>query len=310
MSDERGTREAKHCELHGNQLTCAKCVEVASDPDHPMRRNDAPAPLADQEMQRNFVEADAIARQLRAEVDMLRGVDCEADGDGPCGACLKCARASAIVEAAAFLETEMGDPLVMRARARGLRERFGIAPTRMGRNDATPQAYEKIATEMASLYPRGDETADELRVRLIGALGEVTTLRQEAADRRSRSEARLPDRPPGGPRPPTQKEVMQRVIEEHAKCVGEDDLGVMMRVGDIDPCATREWLKQPERDRSKAHPQERPIEAGDRVKWRGLDHVGTVVVVKTVALVDWGTTRREQDVVDLRRPDAPAGGDK
>lgn len=49
MSDERGTREAKHCELHGNQLTCAKCVEVASDPDHPMRRNEATAaePLAD-----------------------------------------------------------------------------------------------------------------------------------------------------------------------------------------------------------------------------------------------------------------------
>ena len=26
----------------------------------------------------------------RAEVDVLRGVDCEADGDGPCGVCIKC----------------------------------------------------------------------------------------------------------------------------------------------------------------------------------------------------------------------------
>jgi hypothetical protein len=30
---------------------------------------------------------------LRAEVEMLRGVGCNEDGDGPCGACLKCARA-------------------------------------------------------------------------------------------------------------------------------------------------------------------------------------------------------------------------
>lgn len=29
----------------------------------------------------------------RAEVDMLRGVGCGEDGDGPCGACLKCSRA-------------------------------------------------------------------------------------------------------------------------------------------------------------------------------------------------------------------------
>jgi len=28
----------------------------------------------------------------QAEVDMLRGVGCNEDGDGPCGACLKCAR--------------------------------------------------------------------------------------------------------------------------------------------------------------------------------------------------------------------------
>ena len=40
----------------------------------------------------------------RAEVEMLRGIDCEADGDGPCGACIKCARAerdAAIVTAKA-----------------------------------------------------------------------------------------------------------------------------------------------------------------------------------------------------------------
>ena len=27
---------------------------------------------------------------LQAEVSVLRGVDCEADGDGPCGVCIKC----------------------------------------------------------------------------------------------------------------------------------------------------------------------------------------------------------------------------
>jgi hypothetical protein len=29
----------------------------------------------------------------QAEVDVLRGVDCEANGDGPCGICVKCLRA-------------------------------------------------------------------------------------------------------------------------------------------------------------------------------------------------------------------------
>lgn len=29
--------------------------------------------------------------QLEAEVNMLRGVGCNEDGDGPCGACMKCA---------------------------------------------------------------------------------------------------------------------------------------------------------------------------------------------------------------------------
>ena len=28
--------------------------------------------------------------QITAERDVLRGVDCEADGDGPCGVCIKC----------------------------------------------------------------------------------------------------------------------------------------------------------------------------------------------------------------------------
>jgi hypothetical protein len=33
----------------------------------------------------------AVVEMLRAEIDMLRGVGCSEDGDGPCGACLKCA---------------------------------------------------------------------------------------------------------------------------------------------------------------------------------------------------------------------------
>lgn len=40
------------------------------------------------------------AEALQAEVEVLRGVDCMADGDGPCGVCLKCARAQAFDEAA------------------------------------------------------------------------------------------------------------------------------------------------------------------------------------------------------------------
>lgn len=33
----------------------------------------------------------AALREARAEVEMLRGVGCMEDGDGPCGACRKCA---------------------------------------------------------------------------------------------------------------------------------------------------------------------------------------------------------------------------
>jgi hypothetical protein len=33
----------------------------------------------------------AEVRRLWAEVEMMRGVGCEEDGDGPCGACIKCA---------------------------------------------------------------------------------------------------------------------------------------------------------------------------------------------------------------------------
>lgn len=73
-------------------LPCAICQEAICE--CPRR----PTATDYQEMQRNFVEADTIARQLRAEVDMLRGVDCEADGDGPCGACIKCAIAGRHVE--------------------------------------------------------------------------------------------------------------------------------------------------------------------------------------------------------------------
>jgi hypothetical protein len=41
------------------------------------------------------------AQQLEmktAEVEVLRGVGCRADGDGPCGVCLKCAHATAYAE--------------------------------------------------------------------------------------------------------------------------------------------------------------------------------------------------------------------
>ena len=42
-------------------------------------------------------ERDALREErdsLKAEIAMLRGVDCGVDGDGPCGVCIKCARNS------------------------------------------------------------------------------------------------------------------------------------------------------------------------------------------------------------------------
>lgn len=38
------------------------------------------------------IRAEEEVKRLMAEVEMLRGVGCCEDGDGPCGACLKCAR--------------------------------------------------------------------------------------------------------------------------------------------------------------------------------------------------------------------------
>lgn len=35
----------------------------------------------------------------RFEVEVLRGIDCEKDGDGPCGACLKCMKRKGRVDA-------------------------------------------------------------------------------------------------------------------------------------------------------------------------------------------------------------------
>ncbi len=39
-----------------------------------------------------FAQYNERIASLQAEVDVLRGVDCEADGDGPCGVCIKCAK--------------------------------------------------------------------------------------------------------------------------------------------------------------------------------------------------------------------------
>lgn len=40
-----------------------------------------------------FNAATELTKRAAAEVEMLRGVGCNEDGDGPCGACIKCARA-------------------------------------------------------------------------------------------------------------------------------------------------------------------------------------------------------------------------
>ena len=53
---------------------------------------------------------DALAERvtgLMAEVEMLRGVGCDEDGDGPCGVCIKCARRerdAVVTEAAAICD--------------------------------------------------------------------------------------------------------------------------------------------------------------------------------------------------------------
>lgn len=39
-----------------------------------------------------------LVAQYKAEVEMLRGVGCREDGDGPCGVCLKCVRIQGAAE--------------------------------------------------------------------------------------------------------------------------------------------------------------------------------------------------------------------
>lgn len=55
----------------------------------------------------------AEVRRLRAEVEMLRGVGCLEDGDGPCGCCVKClpilARRAERERCAKFIADEGGD---------------------------------------------------------------------------------------------------------------------------------------------------------------------------------------------------------
>jgi len=54
-----------------------------------------------------LTEALAEVDRLRAEVEMLRGVGCDEDGDGPCGVCIKCARRerdAVVTEAAAICD--------------------------------------------------------------------------------------------------------------------------------------------------------------------------------------------------------------
>lgn len=49
------------------------------------------SPINDEE--RELVAKAGRCDKLQAEVDMLRGVGCSEDGDGPCGVCLKCVKA-------------------------------------------------------------------------------------------------------------------------------------------------------------------------------------------------------------------------
>lgn len=69
-----------------------------------------------------FESVRADRNRLAAEVEMLRGVGCDEDGDGPCGACIKCARSDRDRLAAALAEVRdeallCGAPRVTRVAA-------------------------------------------------------------------------------------------------------------------------------------------------------------------------------------------------
>lgn len=64
-------------------------------------------------------ELEAGRDMARAEVEMLRGVGCSEDGDGPCGACLKCAR-----QRADKAEANLAETRAQLARLREAAERY------------------------------------------------------------------------------------------------------------------------------------------------------------------------------------------
>ena len=69
-------------------------------------------------------------KSVQGEVDFLRGVGCMEDGDGPCGACLKCQKAK-VKE----LEAENAALRKLEQAARDIRK-YGFTPEEIGHLDA------------------------------------------------------------------------------------------------------------------------------------------------------------------------------
>jgi hypothetical protein len=94
----------------GSTMTTAQAREVqemitawqdaaASDHAHAQRQAER-AELAVAALAAARAEGEAAGRAaLQAELDVLRGVDCNAGGDGPCGVCLRCRHVAGLAEA-------------------------------------------------------------------------------------------------------------------------------------------------------------------------------------------------------------------
>jgi hypothetical protein len=91
---------------------------------------------------------------LAAEIEMLRGEFCEEDGDGPCGACLKCMAAGYIPEANPLSKVRAAHDAKVRADERErLRGKLpGMVYAHAGR------AYLVLAEMDALLDPEKEET--------------------------------------------------------------------------------------------------------------------------------------------------------
>lgn len=129
-----------------------------------------------------YLKADMLAaadtiNMLRAEVEMLRGVGCSEDGDGPCGACIKCAKAGTYAgQTAVVAEPETfcpgGPPSIELRRALDSAEEY-LEHEKRARIEAE-ELY------LAERRARDELEAENLRLRealqrVVGAASELTS---------------------------------------------------------------------------------------------------------------------------------------